>query len=81
MIVYLVTFCRVTVGMLFAYSFVSKVGKLPQFAQTITNFKLLPERWSQPMALLFLMGELTVVVLALIGGQWLSVAFGLAILL
>jgi len=81
MLPYLLLFFRLTIGLLFIYSFLGKVRDVDQFAQTITNFKLLPERWSQLVALLFLMGELTVVVFVLIGGQWLSVAFGLAIFL
>lgn len=78
---YLLAFCRIAIGITFACSFLAKVRDVGQFAQTITNFKLLPSRWSRPMALLFLMGELAVVVLALMGRSFLAGAFGLALLL
>ena len=78
---YLLTFSRVTIGLIFAYSFLAKVRDVNQFTRTITNFKLLPDQLSQPAAALLLIGELTVVILIIAGGQLLPVAFGLAILL
>lgn len=78
---YLLTFSRVTIGLIFAYSFLSKARDVGQFAQTITNFKLLSPRWSRPLALLFLSAELAVVVLVLVDGRLLPLAFGLAFLL
>lgn len=81
MLPYLLVFCRLTIGLLFAYAFVGKVRDLAGFAQTITSFKLLPPRWSKGVALLFLGGEAAVVVLLLIGGELLPLAFGLALLL
>ncbi len=81
MIVYLLTFCRAAVTMLFAYSFATKVGELPQFAQTISNFKLLPKHWSQRIARFFLTVELAIVMLLVIGGSLMPLAFGLALLL
>jgi uncharacterized membrane protein YphA (DoxX/SURF4 family) len=81
MLPYLLTFCRATIGLTFAYSFLMKVRDVNQFAQTITHFKLLSAHRSQPLALLFLTGELAVVLLLFIGGQLLPLAFGLALLL
>lgn len=54
---------------------------MEQFTQAVANFKLLPARWSRPVALLFLAGELAVVMLILAGGRFLPAAFGLALLL
>lgn len=81
MLPYLLTFCRVTIGLTFAYSFLMKVRDVNQFAQTIANFKLVPLRWERPLALLFLSGEAAVVVFLVIGGQLLPLALGLALLL
>lgn len=81
MLPYLLVFCRLTIGLLFAYAFVSKVRDVAGFAQTITNFKLLPPRWSKGVAWIFLGGEAAVVVFLLIGGELLPLAFGLALVL
>lgn len=78
---HLLTFCRITIGLLFAYSFLAKARDVNKFAQTITPFNLLPAHWSQPLALLFLSAELAVVILVLAGGQSLPIAFALALLL
>lgn len=81
MLPYLLAFCRITIGLIFAYSFLMKIRDVNQFAQTIANFKLVPLRWGRPLALLFLSGEAAVVVLLVIGEQLLSLAFGLALIL
>jgi hypothetical protein len=54
---YLPAFCRITIGLTFAYSFLMKVRDVNQFAKTIANFKLVPLRWERPLALLFLSSE------------------------
>ncbi|GIK56288.1 MAG: hypothetical protein BroJett015_19510 [Chloroflexota bacterium] len=78
---YLLAFCRITIGLLFAASFGGKVRDRKGFAQTISRFGLLPQRWSYPLALLFLGAELLVVILIIWGGPLLAPAFGLAFLL
>ncbi len=78
---YLLTFSRITIGLIFAYSFLAKVRDVGQFARTITNFKLLPDPLSKPSAILLLIGELAVVTLITVGGRLLPIGFGLAILL
>ncbi len=78
---YLLAFCRITIGLLFITSFWRKAWDVPGFAQTISRFDLLPERWSYPLALLFLGAELAVVILVIFGGSLLSLAFNLALLL
>ncbi|MCZ7666473.1 MAG: hypothetical protein M5U34_04230 [Chloroflexi bacterium] len=80
MLPYLLTFCRIVIGLVFAYAFLTKIRDVNAFNQTITRFKLLPAPWSRPMALLFLTGELAVVMLTFVGGQLLPLAFGLAFL-
>lgn len=78
---YLLAFCRLSTGILFAYSFLMKVRDGEQFARTIANFRLLPRQLSQPAAILLLIGELAIVLLVVAGGQWLPPGFGLAALL
>jgi peroxiredoxin len=78
---YLLAFCRITIGLTFAYSFLMKVRDVNQFAQTIANFRLVPLRWGRPLALLFLSGEVAVVILLLLGGVWLPLAFTLVLIL
>lgn len=78
---YLLAFCRIVIGLTFTYSFLAKVRNVDQFAQAITDFQLLPRGFSRPLAILFLAGELIVAVMVLIGDQFLSWAFVLAVLL
>jgi uncharacterized membrane protein YphA (DoxX/SURF4 family) len=78
---YLLAFCRLSIGFLFLYSFLAKVRDTAQFTEAITHFKLLPSDYSQPLALLFLAGEAAVVLLIILGGLLLPLAFGLAGLL
>src|SRR5579859_188906 len=79
--VYLLTFCRVAVGLVFAVSSASKLFTLSQFQQTIAHFGLLPNRLHGIAALLFLSGEIGVVALVALGGQWLFSGFVLALVL
>jgi hypothetical protein len=81
MLPYLLTFCRLVIGLTFALSFVSKMRDVGQFTETIRKFDLLPRRWAGPAALLFLGGEAAVVALLILGGRLLPLAFGLATLL
>jgi hypothetical protein len=81
MLPYLLTFCRLVIGLVFVISFVGKVRDVGQFAATIGRFELLPRRWTKTAALLFLGGEAAVVALLILGGRLLPLAFGLATLL
>ncbi|MCL4869806.1 MAG: hypothetical protein KJ063_12635 [Anaerolineae bacterium] len=81
MLPYLLTFSRVALGLLFAYAFLAKVRDVAQFAAAVGRFELLPRRWVKTAALLFLAGELAVILLLLTGGSWLPLAFALAALL
>lgn len=80
-LIYLIIFFRSAFGILFAYSFVMKLKDVNQFSKAISNFKLLPPRWCLSVASLFLVSELAVVILMVIGGEWLSLAFGLGLFL
>ena len=81
MLPYLLMFCRIAIGVTFAYSFLTKVRDVNGFARTIANFKLLPSQLSKPAATLLLIGELTVVTLITEGSQLLPIGFSLTILL
>ena len=79
--IYLLAFCRVTTGLVFAISSFSKARDLAQFQQALLDFQLLSRRLSKLAALFFLCGEGIVVLLIVIGGPVLLPGFALAILL
>jgi hypothetical protein len=78
---YLLAFCRIALGLTFALSFAGKVRDVRQFTGTIRKFDLLPGGWAGPAAVLFLGGEAAVIVLLILGGRLLPLAFALAGLL
>lgn len=78
---YLLTFCRMAIGMLFAYSSITKVGDLPRFSQAITRLNLLPHSLSKSTAVLLLGYELLIVLLLIAGEPFIGVAFGGAMVL
>ncbi len=75
---YLLAFCRVVIGLVFAISSIRKMLHFSVFEQTIIRFRLLPARWSRKVALLFLACEFAVVALTLAGGRFLRFGFELA---
>lgn len=79
--IYLLAFCRVTIGLIFAISSITKARDIAQFQQAIVGFRLLSRRLSNSAAILFLCGECAVVLLIVIGGPFLLPGFVLAILL
>src|SRR5215831_15640120 len=79
--IYLLAFCRVAIGLVFALSCFSKARDIGQFQQAIYGFHLLSRRMSNLAALLFLCGEIAVVLFMLIGGPLLLYGFTLSILL
>lgn len=80
-VLYIQAFCRIVIGLVFAISSFGKLRDIPKFQQAILGFRLLPRRLSGPVALLFLSGELTVVVFVTFGGPLLLFGFLLAALL
>ncbi len=79
--IYLLVFCRMTIGLVFALSSFGKARDFAQFQQAIVRFQPLSRRLSKLAALLFLGGEGAVVLLIVIGGPALLPGFALAILL
>ena len=80
-ILYALVFCRVTVGLIFIWSFVGKVRDFSSFVKTIDQFRLLPKALHRLSALSFLAGELIVVIFMIIGKGLLVWGFLLAILM
>ncbi len=78
---YILAFCRVMTGLVFAWSFVGKVQDISSFVQTIDRFKLLPKAVQFSVGVVFLGGELVVVVTMILGGKLLLWGFLLAGLL
>lgn len=79
--IYLLVFCRVATGLVFALSSFSKARDFAQFQQALVGFQVLSRSLSKFAALLFLGGEGAVVLLIIIGGPVLFPGFALAILL
>lgn len=79
--IYLLAFCRVAIGLVFAISSIGKIRDIARFQQTIWEFRVLSRGVSNLAALLFLGGEMAVVLLLLLGGAFLLPGFVLAILL
>lgn len=78
---YILAFCRVVTGLVFAFSSLSKACDLARFREALLRFELLPRSLSGLAALLFLAGECGVVFFLLIGGSFLLSGFLLAALL
>jgi len=72
---YLASFCRLTLGLLFLYSFASKVRNVLRFREAITAFRALPEPLTSPAAGLVLVAELLAGVLLLTGGSALDAGY------
>ncbi|PKO05311.1 MAG: hypothetical protein CVU41_11785 [Chloroflexi bacterium HGW-Chloroflexi-3] len=64
---FLLLFLRYVIGFVFIFSLYGKLKNIPSFIQTITNFRFFPQKFSKPLAYLFLTGEVSVVVSMLIG--------------
>lgn len=78
---YVLAFCRVGVGSVFALSFISKIKNPKSFEQTIDNFKILPKPLHRAFSIFFLLGELVVVILLVVGDGLLWAGFVIALLL
>ncbi len=81
MVLYILTFCRVVIGLTFAVSSGSKVLNISKFRQAMLSFHLLPRRLSDIAAIVFLCCEFIVTGFVAIGGKLLLPGFYLAIIL
>ena len=75
---YLLVFFRTIVGLVFAFSFVSKARNISLFVGTIRSFQLFPRSVVALAAKLFLAGELATAILMGAGGVFLGFGFVLA---
>lgn len=78
---YILTFCRITVALIFALTVVGKAQDVTAFQEAILDFQILPPNWSKVFAWTFLGAETLVVLLMGIGGGILLPGFLLAALL
>ncbi len=79
--VYTTTFCRIVILFVFGWSFLGKVRDISSFINTIRNFSLLP-KWFHPVAaIIFMLCELAVVVIMVLGRRMLVFGFLLALLM
>lgn len=74
--IFVITFCRIVIILVFVISLIGKVTDLSAFHTAITNFKILPTQWSKTATWIFLIGEFSVIVLATWGGNLLLAGFG-----
>jgi len=63
------------IGLVFAWSFVSKVRNTSAFLQTIRQFQILSARLTRPVGYLFLFGEIAVALSMVVGNKLLSWGF------
>jgi hypothetical protein len=75
---YVLTFCRVVIALAFAVSSTGKARNLAAFQQAIINFGILPLTWGAKVAWPFLIGEITVVILVVLGETFMQLGFLLA---
>lgn len=73
--IYLLTFCKITLGLLFLISFLSKLRSFSQYVAIVNDFRLLPKSFTRLAAVLVLIGELAIVIFLF---KWQVVAFYLA---
>jgi Methylamine utilisation protein MauE len=77
---YLLAFCRIATGLLFAVSAIGKLRDFAAFRASVAGFELLPRAWSPIAARVLLGAEVGVVLLLAVGGPLLPVGFWLAAL-
>lgn len=77
-IAYVLTFCRITIALVFALAFLGKIRNIAAFQEAISDFRLLPENWSKVIAGISLSLEFAIVLLMLAGQDFLFSGFLLA---
>jgi uncharacterized membrane protein YphA (DoxX/SURF4 family) len=79
---YVLMFCRLAIAATFGWSALGKLRDMQAFRAAITAFRVLPARWSAPLAWAFVGGEVVVLLLLLSGlpALW-RLGFALAALL
>lgn len=78
---YILVFCQIVIGCMFALSAVGKIRDMKAFEKSIQGFQLVPKAVVKPAAILFVVSEIIVVVLLIVGGAVLLWGFVLASLL
>ena len=81
LLLYLLAFCRITIGLVFAASFLGKARNFASYERTIIGFNIVPRQLARVAAILLLGGELAVLVLISMGDFLLAIGFSLAVAL
>lgn len=76
--VYVLFFCRFAVILLFAFSFITKIVDINNYASSIGRFNLIPSRFSKIAAVILIAQEFLIVVLLLLDIRFQVVGFGIA---
>jgi uncharacterized membrane protein YphA (DoxX/SURF4 family) len=79
--VWIVLFCRISLGLVFSISAISKAFKIQPFEKAVESFEILPRRFTRPAAFLFVAGEFMTAIMLAIGNSVLPMGFILAALL
>jgi hypothetical protein len=80
-LLYVLTFCRIVIALVFGFSSVKKMMNMSAFEQTIIQFDILPRSMTRVVALFFLIGECVVALFVTVGGPFLKPGFYVSILL
>ena len=75
---FMLTLCRVIIGLLFLYSFLGKITDISSFQKAIRNFQIVPPVLIKPFSYLLVFAEITIVGLMALGREFLLPGFGLA---
>ncbi len=78
--IFFLALCRFILGLTFLISFYRKATNFEEFKYSFGGFQILPNNLIRPAVYLVLAGELVLVGLFILGGDFLSVAFPVALL-
>lgn len=78
---YLLVFSQLATVFIFTLSSVNKWRDFDEFVQAVENFQILPSSQAKPTAQFFVIGELMILIMMILGGQFLLPGFFLALML
>ena len=78
MTAYVLVFCQVVVGSVFVLSVWGKLRDIKAFEEAIRGFQLVPAALIRPATITFVVGEMVIVVMLVVGGPLLLAGFVLA---
>lgn len=78
---YLLVFSQLAIVFIFTLSSVNKWRDFGEFVQAVENFQILPSSQAKPTAKIFVISELMILIMMILGGQFLLLGFFLALML